>query len=320
MIYAPVIIPTLNRVEHLSRCLNSLRKSPLAIETDIYIGLDYPPSEKYYSGYERMKDYLSQEIIGFKSINIIRRNENMGGIRNGAALAREVFEKYEYCIYSEDDNEFAPGFLGYMNDALKKYKNNENILAVYAYHPKIKKLSPNSNEAFVTTYFSAYGFGCWKQKEEELKQILNVRYIENLACDKAKQRKIKKKLPEAMCYLCSILLRKESVYQTEDGRLELIDTERIVHSIAEHKYLLCSPVPLVKNWGYDGSGEHCEAEEGKMITQTILSDKESSQIVLPDYPLEYELDYKLEGRRIIPYISANVRIWLWRIIAKRKLK
>ena len=45
--YAPVIIVTLNRYEHFKRCLDSLEKCTGANKTDVYVGLDYPPSEKY---------------------------------------------------------------------------------------------------------------------------------------------------------------------------------------------------------------------------------------------------------------------------------
>jgi len=319
MPYAPVVIPTLNRVEHIRRCLESLKRSPLASETDIYIGLDYPPSEKYADGYKRMKEYLNSGIEGFHTVNIIYREHNLGGIKNGDLLTFDALERYGRCIYTEDDNEFAPGFLEYMNDALDKYEDDESILAVYAYRPRVKNLSSNSNEAFVTTYFSAYGYGCWQKKEAELEKRLNVGYIEDLTCSKSKLKQMSHKLPESICYLCSILLRKEEVYKTADGKLELIDTERIVHAIAEHKFLLCSPIPLVKNWGYDGSGENCEIDKNKMITLTELSNQEHAGIVLPDHPREYELDYKLEKNRVIPYISAKVRLVLWRLIAKRKM-
>ena len=45
--YAPVLIPTLNRYEHLKQCLESLSKCSLAEHTEVYIALDFPPSEKY---------------------------------------------------------------------------------------------------------------------------------------------------------------------------------------------------------------------------------------------------------------------------------
>ncbi len=48
--YAPVLIPTLNRYEHFKRCLESLELCTGADKTDVYVGLDFPPSEKYHKG------------------------------------------------------------------------------------------------------------------------------------------------------------------------------------------------------------------------------------------------------------------------------
>lgn len=52
MIYSPVIIPTLNRYEHFRECLESLEHCVDADKTTVYIGLDYPPSEKHVDGWK----------------------------------------------------------------------------------------------------------------------------------------------------------------------------------------------------------------------------------------------------------------------------
>ena len=48
--YAPILIPTLNRYEHFKRCVESLAKCTHAEKTELVIGLDYPPSERYQKG------------------------------------------------------------------------------------------------------------------------------------------------------------------------------------------------------------------------------------------------------------------------------
>ena len=58
MIYAPVVIPTLNRYEHLRQCLESLSNCTLAEETEVYVALDYPPLEKYVEGWQKTREYL----------------------------------------------------------------------------------------------------------------------------------------------------------------------------------------------------------------------------------------------------------------------
>ena len=53
MIFAPVIIPTLNRYEHFRKCLESLEACTGAEKTDVYVALDFPPSEKYVEGWKK---------------------------------------------------------------------------------------------------------------------------------------------------------------------------------------------------------------------------------------------------------------------------
>ena len=317
MIYAPVIIPTLNRISHLKRCVESLQRNPYAIYTDLYIALDYPPSEEYKDGYFQIKEYLSAGITGFNSVNVLYREKNLGPITNAFTLIHETFEKYDRLIYSEDDNVFAPSFLEYMDSALEKYISHEDILAVYASAPKVKSCPAGKNDAFCTNFYTSYGVGMWKNKEERLDKGINRLYIENLCCDKKKIKRMKKTYPESICYLASILLRKEPLYQTVDGKVEPIDVVRTTHAVAENKYLLCSPIPLIKNMGYDGSGVHC-AKEDNELTRTVLDEGMSNAVVFKECPDILEINKGLRINRIIPYLSAVIRIWIWRLIAKRK--
>ena len=92
-IYAPVIIPTLNRYEHFIKCLESLEKCTGAEKTDVYVGLDYPPSEKYEIGWKRIDDYLAEKELsnGFNKLIVFRRKENCGvghAKSNGSLLVR----------------------------------------------------------------------------------------------------------------------------------------------------------------------------------------------------------------------------------------
>ena len=67
--FAPVIIPTLNRYDHFHRLVESLSKSPEAKETELVIGLDYPPSEKYMDGFCKIRDYIPT-ITGFRKVTV----------------------------------------------------------------------------------------------------------------------------------------------------------------------------------------------------------------------------------------------------------
>lgn len=59
--YAPVLIPTLNRYEHFKRCLESLERCTGADMTDVYVGLDYPTSDKYRKGWQKIDLFLKEK-------------------------------------------------------------------------------------------------------------------------------------------------------------------------------------------------------------------------------------------------------------------
>ena len=56
--FAPVLIPTLCRSKHFLRLMESLKRNTWAKYTDVYCGLDYPPSEKYRQGWQEICDYV----------------------------------------------------------------------------------------------------------------------------------------------------------------------------------------------------------------------------------------------------------------------
>ena len=81
MNYAPILIPTLNRYNHLKRCVESLAKCTHADKTDLFIALDYPLKEEHWEGYRQIKEYVSS-IEGFNKVIIIQRDHNYGPVEN----------------------------------------------------------------------------------------------------------------------------------------------------------------------------------------------------------------------------------------------
>ena len=82
--YAPVLIPTLNRYDHFSKCIESLAQCVDSDKTDLFIALDYPTKESHWEGYKKIEKICSQ-ISGFKSVNILKRETNLGAISNFTA-------------------------------------------------------------------------------------------------------------------------------------------------------------------------------------------------------------------------------------------
>ena len=144
MVYAPIAIPTLNRIEHLKRCIESLQNNLWAQYTTLIISVDFPPENKYVEGYNKVCEYLKEGINGFYSVDIIYQKANLGAYDNESFLSEYIAEKYDRYIFTEDDNEFSPNFIEYIDKGLELFENDEKVMAICAIGSSSKEDEQNN--------------------------------------------------------------------------------------------------------------------------------------------------------------------------------
>lgn len=256
MKYYPVIIPTLNRYEHLKRLLDSLAKNTHAAETELVIGLDYPPNDEYIAGWKHIKAYLPN-ITGFKEVTILEATHNLGPAANNRQCIEYVKEKgYDAFICSEDDNEFSPNFLDYMDKALEKYKNNEKIYWVCGYTPFENN---NGDNMYVARAMSAWGYGTWFHKRESVLRFSNLDNLNSILRDFPKSIKLYR-------------LRKRSLNSTITQVTKRViwgDSCCVSYCLLNNVYSLFPSISLVRNWGNDGTGINCKDRPDLFESQEI---------------------------------------------------
>ena len=242
--FAPVFIFTLNRYEHFKRCVESLSNCTHADKTELYIALDYPANETHWEGYKKINSFLPK-IRGFKEVIIFRRDENFGAIKNELDGQKEIFRKHDRIITSEDDNEFSPNFLDYINKGLDKFEDDDNVLAICGYNYPIEIPKSYNADIYIWKGFSGWGYGVWRDKVnkvyfsiEEVNEFLN------------KISNIKKLNKYAGHYLPSLLNIIKTKHITGD-------TEVCMYLIKNNMYCVFPVLSKVRNFGHDGSGEHC---------------------------------------------------------------
>lgn len=242
--FAPVIIPTLNRYEHLRRCIESLAKCTHAKETELIIGLDYPPSEKYEKGWKMIREYLPT-VTGFKKVTILNREHNLGAVVNMDALIEFACQTNDCYIFSEDDNEFSPNFLDFINKGLEKYKDDTHVFSISGYNYPISMEGYDKN-VYGTYHFSAWGCGFWRDKRIILTNKEFIKFI----FTPSHFFKFLKKSPSHLISLLYMFLKQE------------------IHADASFEIYCCinnwisifPTVSKVRNWGHDGSGLHGSAD------------------------------------------------------------
>lgn len=246
---APVIIPTLNRYNHFVRCLESLERCTGADLTEIYVALDYPPSDEYKDGWQLIDSYLHRKEYNneFKKLYVIRRERNYGICHdngNFESLIKEIELKYDRYIFTEDDNEFSPCFLEYMNWGLDYYKNDPNIISICGYNeiPIDKNYKEN---IFIDTWYSAWGVGHWVDKWNRLSSLIK--------SEEYSRQYIKK------CSLTTIFKRDIWLASSVIGSIvtNRYYWDAIPYRFKEYPLYTIHPVvSMVRNWGQEGSGQH----------------------------------------------------------------
>lgn len=312
-IYAPVMIPTLNRYEHFKRCLESLEKCTDADKTVVYVGLDYPPSDKYIEGWQKIDSFLAEKEIcnGFKSLIVFRREHNCGVGKEGSnpqLLTNEIRKTHDRYIFTEDDNEFSPNFLQYMNWGLSEFKDNPNVYAICGF--KEVPIEIESNNVFAHTRFNAWGFGSWFDRHEKAQKF---RHKDNLL-------KHVNALPITTIFNSEELLHAFHVLRMVNRNVLYGDTMR--GCIPKQERMCIFPlINKVKNHGLDGSGQHGKGsidmiKKNKSLqldTQSIFDPVIRDSLNQKSIEKAYHDYYKID---IVKHAKLAVAFLLWKITKK----
>lgn len=244
MNYAPILISIYDRKKHLIRLIKSLQKNVEAKETDLFIVSDAAYTHGHKQIVSDVRDYVKQ-IDGFKNVELIAREENMGPHNSILAAINYVFEKNDRLIFLEDDNFVSENFLAYLNEGLEFYKNHYSILSISGYNYPISIKNPSSKRSYFFPAYSAWGVGMWRERWKAINQEIN---FYKIGIEVKKERKqIKKKLGENAYGSISNMCRRQ-VY--------LGDVIWRYHCYKNNMVSVFPEISKVRNHGHDGLGIH----------------------------------------------------------------
>ncbi|QWE14861.1 hypothetical protein [Polynucleobacter sp. AP-Sving-400A-A2] len=240
--FAPIVIHTYIRIDHLKNTIESLLQNDLAGLTDLFIASDAPRSDVDKPDVCLLREYI-KSISGFKSVTAIFREENLGAYDNSRLLVDEVFKKAESLISIEDDTIVGRGFLRYINDGLALYKGDESVFAICGYLDKSVSIN-SSTDAVLLPGFAAWGYGIWKDRFYEVPKF------EDLAAEFLWNPKL---------FLRMNLNRPDLLQgaRAVSNGLVAADFAFLLHMIKTKKRCLFPSYSLVRNMGNDGTGENC---------------------------------------------------------------
>ncbi len=264
--YAPVIIPTLSRYEHLKKCLESLMKCTHAEKTDVYIGLDYPSKESQWDGYKKINHYLNEleKTHIFKSLKIFRRERNYGLGKDGNAenLKKYVFSKYDRLIFSEDDNQFAPAFLDYINKGLTLFENDKTVFAICGYRHFYNFEFKNNSFFMQNVDFNVWGYGIWKDRLDAIDN-LNYKWFKGRLSLKTLNQ-IRKDNGNDRCFHFYTFAFNTS--------LRITDIVYSVYIYLQKFNVVMPKMSLVRNLGMDRSGENFHTISSELTREYCIQE------------------------------------------------
>ena len=291
--YAPIYIVTLCRDKHFILGVESLKKNSWAKHTDVYIGLDYPSKESHWEGYRKICDYLDNgDFSAFASFNVVKRTTNIGSLANIDSTRDMLMEKYDRWIMAEDDIEFAPVFLEYMNKCLDYYENDPDVFAVNGYaYPISYSHSEGSNVIKQYATVSEWGIGYWKKKYIEAQHKVEKEFLRR-SFRYADRSGILDSMVKSRRYdyINYALSGNDDPLYTH-----MTDISIGIYCNLTQKCVISPVISKTRNHGFDGTGLYCGKIENATGKHSYDLDYESQSIdesetieIIPDQKEDFE--------------------------------
>lgn len=240
---APIALFVYNRPVHTRRTVEALLKNELAGESDLFIFSDAPKKTGAAEAVREVREFI-KSITGFRSVNIIERDRNLGLANSIIGGVTRLCNEYGRVIVLEDDLITSAYFLTFMNDALDAYQDEEKVMHISGY------MFPIDTSGLPDTFFlrtaSCWGWATWNRSwqhfSKEPKKLLG---------EYTKQRINRFNMDGTYNFWVQ-------VEQNESG---LINTWAVFWYAAVFQVdgLCLHPAfSMVNNIGHDDTGEHCK--------------------------------------------------------------
>ncbi|MBS1751524.1 MAG: glycosyltransferase [Bacteroidetes bacterium] len=165
---APILLFTYKRLATLKQAVAALEKNYMAESSDLFIFSDAAKKEEDKAIIEEVRSYL-KTITGFRSVQIIERENNFGLAKSIISGTSWVMSTYDKVIVLEDDLITTPNFLTFMNAALERYKTETSVFSISGYSFSLK--SPQTNydyDAYFLNRGWSWGWSTWKNRWKDV--------------------------------------------------------------------------------------------------------------------------------------------------------
>lgn len=243
--YAPVVIYTYNRLDHLRKTILALQANHLAIDTDLFVVSDGPKDENAKDSVKALREYIDS-VEGFKTVHRIYRNENLGVFKSVLLAEQLILSSFDRLITMEDDIVTSENFLDFINTGLDFYEHSDSAFTVAGYCHPIKIPESFGFDSWNNPWYMPWGFGIWKHKY--VKVDLNTNPLRKIMQIKSKYSLLKK---HGDFFL-------DTLENDHKGLMVAGDARIAGQMLLAGLYTVMPSKSKVRNIGCDGSGVHTE--------------------------------------------------------------
>jgi hypothetical protein len=241
---APVALFAYNRPRHTRQTVEALRANAGAGETDLRIYCDGPKDDQQASAVREVRDYV-RRIAGFKSIDLVERDQNIGLARSIITGVTDVLEHNHAVIVVEDDLVTAPDFLAFMNAALTTYRARSDIFSVAGYNYPLSIPADYREDAYLCYRSTSWGWGTWPDRWRKVDWAVSD--FDEFLHDKSARARFARGGRDLLP-----MLKMQMAGGLDSWAI------RFNYTHFKHDALCLHPVrSRLRNIGWDGTGVHC---------------------------------------------------------------
>lgn len=241
---APIVLFVYNRPTHTAQTIEALKKNILATESRLFIYSDGYKNEHDAISVRKVREYIN-DISGFKTVEIIEQQINIGLANSIVSGVSEIINRYGTAIVLEDDVEVSEFFLQYMNETLVAFYDKKSIWHISALGYPVDTTLIADDIFCWRTMDCGWGWATWADRWRHFEKNTYKLMAEFSKAD------IKKfNLDGAENFWRQVLLNKKGKINTWAVYWYAV--------IFKNNGLCVSPrLSYAKNIGFDGMGEHC---------------------------------------------------------------
>lgn len=254
---SPIILFVYKRPEHTKKVLEALSKCEQSKKTPLIIYSDGKKTntslkvkDKIEKTREIIKRFKEEKKNHFLNIEIHEATSNKGLAKSVQKGITTQLNNYEKVIVLEDDIVPQKGFLKYMNEALDRYEDEENVWGISASAFPLQNEELVGEKTFFLPVNSSWGWATWKKTWDKIDFS-----IENIF-QKFNQNSITEKEYNFGDYYYYQILEAQ-----KNKKIDSWATFFMANMFLEQGYFLFPKKSLVQNTGFDESGTHCTEED-----------------------------------------------------------